>query len=538
MKDIPKEVVFVLLAVYAVLLVMQSYVLLDYGATGRGTTATVSVCFGGKPQFIYPLGCADNVTVGKLYFCDLDITNDADNITFTDNTSLFQIGKTTGIITFSPDLTEVGMQNAEITIQNFCEQNSTTLSINVTRPVCGNGFVEIGETCDDGNVVSGDGCSSTCKIEIPTTTTTTIIKESGGGGVGDKSGGKPSSAQQAQQAGVAAIGITAPAALSSSAQKAGVAAIGITAPAALSVTSGNHLSVPVYITNNEKTDMEDVSISVSATNSVTKGAGQKATGHAIALFTGFASAQALAVTVEPSSIPLLAKGKSQKLTVSVVTKGSKEVEPGEYAVKLLIASKKPKRERTQIMYVTVTAPDKQIIKQKTRLLTNLELSYQLLAQHPECIVMKDLIDQAQAEVIDGKFEQGEAFAKSAIELCYYLTGITLKEAVREKPSAGAEVTSNIIVSLIVISLLLTLLIVYLWSYYKQSPTYSSSATFARINSLIQDVYKALDAGNVTEAKRSYAALRRIYTKLKKHEQTSVYKDIIVLYKEIEDAVKK
>lgn len=33
-------------------------------------------------------------------------------------------------------------------------------------PVCGNGIVESGEQCDDGNLVSGDGCSSTCDIEV------------------------------------------------------------------------------------------------------------------------------------------------------------------------------------------------------------------------------------------------------------------------------------------------------------------------------------------------------------------------------------
>jgi cysteine-rich repeat protein len=33
-------------------------------------------------------------------------------------------------------------------------------------PVCGNGSVEVGEQCDDGNTASGDGCSSTCQIEV------------------------------------------------------------------------------------------------------------------------------------------------------------------------------------------------------------------------------------------------------------------------------------------------------------------------------------------------------------------------------------
>ena len=32
-------------------------------------------------------------------------------------------------------------------------------------PVCGNGIVEAGETCDDGNAANGDGCSAVCAIE-------------------------------------------------------------------------------------------------------------------------------------------------------------------------------------------------------------------------------------------------------------------------------------------------------------------------------------------------------------------------------------
>lgn len=35
-------------------------------------------------------------------------------------------------------------------------------------PVCGNNATEPGETCDDGNVSAGDGCSATCKVEVKT----------------------------------------------------------------------------------------------------------------------------------------------------------------------------------------------------------------------------------------------------------------------------------------------------------------------------------------------------------------------------------
>jgi len=31
--------------------------------------------------------------------------------------------------------------------------------------ICGNGCVEFPEACDDGNVTSGDGCSATCELE-------------------------------------------------------------------------------------------------------------------------------------------------------------------------------------------------------------------------------------------------------------------------------------------------------------------------------------------------------------------------------------
>lgn len=48
--------------------------------------------------------------------------------------------------------------------------------IDETAAVCGNGSVETGETCDDGNTTNGDGCSAICQTE------TIIVVSSGGGG--------------------------------------------------------------------------------------------------------------------------------------------------------------------------------------------------------------------------------------------------------------------------------------------------------------------------------------------------------------------
>src|SRR5690606_6126862 len=35
----------------------------------------------------------------------------------------------------------------------------------VVEPVCGNGDLEVGEGCDDGNTSDGDGCSASCEPE-------------------------------------------------------------------------------------------------------------------------------------------------------------------------------------------------------------------------------------------------------------------------------------------------------------------------------------------------------------------------------------
>ena len=69
------------------------------------------------------------------------------------------------------------------------------------EPVCGNGIIETGEQCDDGNIANGDGCSSSCQTEdtnVTTTPGTGVAPVSsgtsgsgggGGGGGGGSSGG-------------------------------------------------------------------------------------------------------------------------------------------------------------------------------------------------------------------------------------------------------------------------------------------------------------------------------------------------------------
>lgn len=53
-----------------------------------------------------------------------------------------------------------GFGSGTLTCNANCSLNTTSCSL------CGNGIVDVGENCDDSNTVSGDGCSSTCQLEI------------------------------------------------------------------------------------------------------------------------------------------------------------------------------------------------------------------------------------------------------------------------------------------------------------------------------------------------------------------------------------
>jgi cysteine-rich repeat protein len=63
--------------------------------------------------------------------------------------------------------------NGKVETGEQCDPpNGTTCSAtcqNQAPPaVCGNGVTEAPETCDDNNTANGDGCSSTCTVEVPT----------------------------------------------------------------------------------------------------------------------------------------------------------------------------------------------------------------------------------------------------------------------------------------------------------------------------------------------------------------------------------
>jgi MYXO-CTERM domain-containing protein len=54
-----------------------------------------------------------------------------------------------------------GLQLGGWTVDDVC----IVIPLAGPPPGCGNGTLEATETCDDGNIVAGDGCSATCEDE-------------------------------------------------------------------------------------------------------------------------------------------------------------------------------------------------------------------------------------------------------------------------------------------------------------------------------------------------------------------------------------
>ena len=53
----------------------------------------------------------------------------------------------------------------EASVPDVSNEGCQPNCIEASPAICGNGVIEPGETCDDGNTSDGDGCSSTCQIE-------------------------------------------------------------------------------------------------------------------------------------------------------------------------------------------------------------------------------------------------------------------------------------------------------------------------------------------------------------------------------------
>ena len=68
-----------------------------------------------------------------------------------------------------------GCSGCSVTPGWVCDNTNWATAASTCTQSCGNGLADAGEECDDGNIVSLDGCTSTCKLETGWTCTAAAI---------------------------------------------------------------------------------------------------------------------------------------------------------------------------------------------------------------------------------------------------------------------------------------------------------------------------------------------------------------------------
>lgn len=61
---------------------------------------------------------------------------------------------------------DTGYEECDLASSTDPDTNGEYCNVDCSLPECGDGVVDVGEACDEGDLIDGDGCSSTCQDEI------------------------------------------------------------------------------------------------------------------------------------------------------------------------------------------------------------------------------------------------------------------------------------------------------------------------------------------------------------------------------------
>ncbi|MCP3166188.1 tandem-95 repeat protein [Myxococcus qinghaiensis] len=136
------------------------------------TTATLFVTV--TPVNDAPVAASASVTVNHntstpITLVATDVDGDALTYTVTTPPANGTLSGTGALLLYTPNADFQGADSFTFTASDGAlTSNTATVSITVRGPpVCGDGFMDSGEVCDDGNRVAGDGCRADCQgVEV------------------------------------------------------------------------------------------------------------------------------------------------------------------------------------------------------------------------------------------------------------------------------------------------------------------------------------------------------------------------------------
>ena len=112
-----------------------------------------------------PLGTPLVISAATLLANDTDVDPGATKqVTLVQNPQHGTVSLSANTVTFTPAAGDVGPASFDYVLSDGLLTDVGTVAITIT-PICGDGLVSLGENCDDGGIVAGDGCSMTCTTE-------------------------------------------------------------------------------------------------------------------------------------------------------------------------------------------------------------------------------------------------------------------------------------------------------------------------------------------------------------------------------------
>ncbi|NIO23321.1 MAG: hypothetical protein GTN38_04840, partial [Candidatus Aenigmarchaeota archaeon] len=120
MREVSNNVIAILIAIFIMVFLLQvSFYAFRMGITARAGTGRVSFCVELNAS-LDPIGSPQTSYVDDPYYYDANYTSSDTGVRFYDNTSLFEINNVTGVISFTPNQSQVGNETVLIWIIGSC----------------------------------------------------------------------------------------------------------------------------------------------------------------------------------------------------------------------------------------------------------------------------------------------------------------------------------------------------------------------------------------------------------------------------------
>ena len=120
MKQVSNNLIAILIVIFITVFLLQiSAYVIRMGVTAKAGTGRVSFCVE-LPASLSSISSPQIAYVGEPYFYDVNYTSNDTDIRFYDDTSLFNIGQITGIISFTPNQSDIGNYSVLIWINGSC----------------------------------------------------------------------------------------------------------------------------------------------------------------------------------------------------------------------------------------------------------------------------------------------------------------------------------------------------------------------------------------------------------------------------------